>query len=421
MSTLRKFIIACILILSILILWALLVQRAQIQLLPSNMYESQQRGQGGQGGPGGPASREAFTLTDANEDMPSRQVNELKLVTSTTVSPGIRNYNAFQSGNLPLQGFCIKASYNSACTGNYVTLDMVKYVLARGCRFLDFAVYHIDTHTPTLQSDPTIQQSRQPCVAFTDDPAGIVMKSRNYVRLTNVFQRLRDFAFQGPSPNPDDPLFIQLRIYSDEQECYDEVAQLIGQYFARTQYNAQGDKQLDPSKVLIQDLARSVVIVLDKNTVKEDTLKKSKLAHLVNIYSGGRKMLKYTPRQLNSMVTDPVMVSDLGSDHRTSVSRFIAVEPSDTAGVGAPVTGAAPATGIGAWLWSWFMPASGIGADLNNRYFAQNYGAQIVEFPFYATGDALVNYETFFADNGSALVPFYVAIPYLRKKSAGVL
>ena len=42
--------------------------------------------------------------------------------------------------DLPLKEYCIKASYNSAVSGNYVNKNMLKHVLSRGCRFLDLEI-----------------------------------------------------------------------------------------------------------------------------------------------------------------------------------------------------------------------------------------------------------------------------------------
>ena len=39
-----------------------------------------------------------------------------------------------------LKEYVIKGSYNTAITGKYVNLDMVRYVLSRGCRFVDYEV-----------------------------------------------------------------------------------------------------------------------------------------------------------------------------------------------------------------------------------------------------------------------------------------
>ena len=44
----------------------------------------------------------------------------------------------------PLKDYVIKSSYNSAITGKYANIDMVKYLLHRGVRFLDFEIMLID-------------------------------------------------------------------------------------------------------------------------------------------------------------------------------------------------------------------------------------------------------------------------------------
>jgi hypothetical protein len=369
-----------------------LVQRDRIQRLPSNLDEVAR-------------TTEGFTLTDANAAMPSPQTNELLTVTSTKTPSEIASYNVSKMGNLPLREYCIKASYNSACTGTYVTLDMIKYVMSRGCRFLDFAVYYLETSTPTLKSDPTLQNSRQPCVAFSTDPTGVSMTSKNCLLLTDVFQRVRDFAFQGPSPNTADPLFIQLRIYSGDKDAYQDVAGLIQRYFSRTQYRGA----LDPATVRFADLAKNVVIVLDKNVIQDAVYQQTTLPQSVNLYSGGMSMLKYSPRQLEAMLAQPVQLVD--GTQMSTVSRFIAVEPGPEAGGGSAANRAKS-------FWSWIFPSTA-NLDLSLAFFTENYGTQIVEYPFYFQGDQLVGYEAFFAAQWTAFVPFYLAIPYLQKYGLG--
>ena len=45
--------------------------------------------------------------------------------------------------NMPLHEYCIKSSYNTARSGDYVSSQMIEAVLKRGCRFLDFEVFYI--------------------------------------------------------------------------------------------------------------------------------------------------------------------------------------------------------------------------------------------------------------------------------------
>jgi hypothetical protein len=48
-----------------------------------------------------------------------------------------------ESQDMELMQYCIKGSVNSAYSGQYISDEMVKYVLSRGCRFLDFEVYYL--------------------------------------------------------------------------------------------------------------------------------------------------------------------------------------------------------------------------------------------------------------------------------------
>lgn len=404
MKALRKFLLICIIGLSVWILWILLLQRAEIHKMPNNSYEASQMT--------APQAQsivqdwksvaEGFSA-DTDMTMSNGQINELKLKTSTSISPRIKSYSVADSGNLLLREYCIKASYNSACSGSYVNLDMVKYVLSRGCRFLDFELYHIDTTTPNLVD--TIGNSKQPCVAFSNDPTSMVLKSKNYLQLSNVFQRIREYAFQAPTPNVNDPLFIQLRIYSQEKDMYQETANLILRYFSMNRYT----EDVDASKTRMADIMKSVIFVLDKNVANYDSYKNTDLPKYINLYSGGTNLMKYSPKGLSEMLINMNQVID--GTHLSTVRGYTMVEPTK-------VVDKVPS--IYQWF-NWF----GVGDDslngLSLPFFVRNYGAQIVEYPFYRPGDALDNYEQFFADMGAAFVPMYRALPYIHQNPKGTI
>ena len=73
--------------------------------------------------------------------------------------------------NLPLREYCIKSSYNTALSGKYVSTDMIKYVLTRGCRFLDFEIFYVDNG---------------PCVAYSVDPTFVTVTSKNTIKLSEA-------------------------------------------------------------------------------------------------------------------------------------------------------------------------------------------------------------------------------------------
>ena len=71
----------------------------------------------------------------------SVQRAELNSIEDSNSGSGILNTQFDASQDNAIRNFCIKSSCNSAYTGKYMNLNMIKNVLSRGCRFLDFEVY----------------------------------------------------------------------------------------------------------------------------------------------------------------------------------------------------------------------------------------------------------------------------------------
>lgn len=121
--------------------------------------------------------------------------------------------------NRPIKEYLIKASYNSAVSGNKVSTDMVNLVLSRGCRFLDFEVLIIDG---------------QPSVTYTKDSDYLVREPENYIMLDTVLSTISSSAFAKPVPNSSDPLFIHLRVKSNDKSAFKKVALSIESTLAKT-------------------------------------------------------------------------------------------------------------------------------------------------------------------------------------------
>ena len=113
-----------------------------------------------------------------------------------------KNYDSLNDPK-PIKDMFIKASYNSAFTGRYLSSKMVKFCLSQGCRFLDFEVDVSDsivvvTCTNTNGINKTVTGSKNP--AFLD-----------------ILQCTLDAAFRlnsgskYPITNVNDPLFINIR------------------------------------------------------------------------------------------------------------------------------------------------------------------------------------------------------------------
>jgi hypothetical protein len=126
------------------------------------------------------------------------------------------------SGTYSLRDYYIFSSYNSCnnnntTTNNNVDTQSLKNVIAQGARLLDFEIYSIEN---------------EPIVATSSIPNNYYIKESNSsVLFRNVFDTIINTAFNiSTSPNPTDPLFVQLRIQSTNQKMFSNMALIIKNY-----------------------------------------------------------------------------------------------------------------------------------------------------------------------------------------------
>lgn len=324
--------------------------------------------------------------------VPSKD-NELSSLTADLSSPsGIGNAKT----NMPLIQYCIKASYNSAFTGNYINRDMIKYLLSRGVRFFDFEVYP--------NSDAKDSAGLTPIVSCKD------VAPQTTETLTNILKVFGENGFQGVSPNPRDPIFLHFRIYPNKNNyLYSAIASVIEKSNISPRLYRDKEKktaiQINPAKTRLSDIMGKVIIVLDysepvlKDNYKSDVYKCAKLAKpsnpcydfsdYVNFLSGASNP-KYFYSQIIQQKTTPPIINDDGAT--TSVSRFTLVCP-DTCNNFFGMASAPP---------YYKMPL--------------NYGIQVAMYPFYLNSVNLGGYEEAFANSdASAFVPMSTMISYVKK------
>lgn len=116
-----------------------------------------------------------------------------------------------KNGPKPLGSFFVKSSFHSAVDvdGN-VSTDMVRYVLSRGYRFLDFAVAYTPQNDSYNREDAQNGSNGGPstaCVGYLYPS----VSSTSYIPLSKILDTIQTTAFTAPSPNPGDPVFIQIR------------------------------------------------------------------------------------------------------------------------------------------------------------------------------------------------------------------
>ena len=122
------------------------------------------------------------------------------------------------SGNL--YDYYIKTAYNACSGGSYkndfVDICNLKSVLKQGVRGLDFEIYSIDNN---------------PVVATSTTGDYYVKETFNFVNFSDVMNTIQNYAFSsGTAPNYTDPIIIHLRIKSNNQTMYTNLASIFASY-----------------------------------------------------------------------------------------------------------------------------------------------------------------------------------------------
>uniref|UniRef100_A0A6C0DMJ2 Phosphatidylinositol-specific phospholipase C X domain-containing protein n=1 Tax=viral metagenome TaxID=1070528 RepID=A0A6C0DMJ2_9ZZZZ len=276
----------------------------------------------------------------------------------------------------PLREFVIKSSYNTAVSGNNVSTDTIKNVLARGCRFLDFEIFYINNSAH---------------VAYSTDETNQTIDSDNSILLDEVFSTIISNAFASPTPNVGDPLFLHLRIKSTHPEIYKEIAKSIDYALRPKLYPNPVTKETK-----LADIMGKIVVVFDKTSDRDykthskcDPSEKDciNLAPFINMESGSETLYLQHYGELLNQCTSPPMVLD-NCDLCTNVKTMRIVLPDAN-----------------------YVNTENPEID----EFILNYGSQIVPYRFYKNDAGLKDYESFFDENNAAFVPLATAIHNIHK------
>jgi len=299
---------------------------------------------------------------------------------------------------LPLRDFCIKTSYNTALTGNYVNLDMISYVLNRGCRFLDFEIFYIGETTYDDKNNAITKYT--PRVAYSTDNTFTTINTENSLLLNNVLTTVVNHAFSMPCPNINDPLFINLRIKSNNKDVYKAVASAIDITIGKKLYVDTTASQTPypaikiDSKTTLSDIMGKIVICMDKTIVRDyknytscdmNNTSCYDLTDYINIETGSEvlNLLRYSEVMEQCII--PIRIKD--DNIRTDIRTMKYVIPNT-------------------------KNENSNNPDLND--FILKYSSQIVAYRFYKNDKFLQSYEDFFDSNLTAFVPLANAITYFK-------
>ena len=197
-----------------------------------------------------------------------------------------------------LKDYYIKSAYNCCSGGNYrndyVDTCVLKDLLKQGVRGLDFEIYSIGD---------------QPVVATSTSDSYYVKETFDYINFSDIMSIIRDYAFaNSTSPNYLDPIFIHLRIKSDNQNMYKNFATLLENYnniLLGPKYSKEnGGRNLGNEK--LTDFMGKVVIIVDKSN--NSFLESQDFYEYVNMTSNSVFMralhyydIKYTP-DMNELI-----------------------------------------------------------------------------------------------------------------------
>lgn len=283
-----------------------------------------------------------------------------------------------ENNKVRLKDYIVKSSYNSAVTGKYVNIDMVKYLLRRGVRLLDFEVMLIND---------------APMITYTDDNSLETINTNNTLLLDNVFSMIVTNAFVQPTPNVKDPLFIHLRIKSKpgSNKLYRLIAKSIDSTLRDKLYNGSITKNTKMS-----DIMGKIVIIIDK-TINRDYKQLStcgpsdkdcyNLNKYANLESGSDLLFLHRYNELLNLSHDLIRVEDK-CPICTSTTNMRMVLP-DT------------------------INKNTKNPDIDD--FILNYGSQFVLYKFYSKDEELEKYEQLFNDNKGGIVSLAYSIDYLNK------
>lgn len=280
--------------------------------------------------------------------------------------------------NQPLREYVFKSSYNTAITGEYVNKDMVSNVLSRGCRFLDFEV---------------LMKEGIPVVTYTTDSNLEVLKTYNTETLYDILNVVITKSFHKPSPNYEDPVFVNLRIKSNDKSIYNRIAIDISRTLKPRLFEGKITNETTLSEIM-----GKVVLVVDKTvnrTYAEDSSCKNKdnqdcrdLTKMVNLESGSDICFLNT---YTTILNQPK--KQIRPDNRcnicTDVKKIQMVIPdliNDTT------------------------------ENPEMHELVNDYGCQIISQRYYINDNGLVSYERFFNNNKCGIMPLSLAIDYLYKE-----
>jgi hypothetical protein len=207
--------------------------------------------------------------------------------TKEFIDKNITSINAEDSqSKFKLRDYYIKSAYNAFNPDKFknsnVSMDALLYVIARGCRCIDFEVFSVEN---------------QPVIASSSVNSFNYKETFNHIPVSDAFEVLGSYVFSGSKcPNPGDPFIIHMRIMSRNVTMYDNLAKIISQSktVARNLLGPKYGREYqtkDLGNENLLDFKGKIILMVDgTNPIYRNT----KLFELVNMSSNSLFLSKYT-------------------------------------------------------------------------------------------------------------------------------
>jgi hypothetical protein len=390
----KKLLIVFILFAASYIIWHLIKEQSDVMRMKDILLKKSQTTEGMTDSSGNSMNYLPSIITTQNSEIQSLQ-------NTFSASVTLKPMQNSQYGNLALQQFIVKGSYNSAVTGNYVNKNMIKLLLSRGCRYLDFEIFSVN---------------QQVVVSYSTDPTFQVLSTDNLISWEEVLSTV--ITNLNYAPNQGDPLFINMRVKSNtDPSIYQNIASSVDKHLSSLLYKGPVTNNTPISK-----LNNHIVLMIDK-TINPDYAKLCDCANsqnnpcydlrkYINMEVGGETLFQQPYTQLLNQSWNTPMITDYATN-MTNVQKMRIIVPDPIlqkpSGRGTPP----PAS-----------PYQSANPPLSP--FIIQAGCQFVPYRFYLADPTsylgmvqgstnLADYEAFFNYYKSAFVPLAMAITNCSK------
>ena len=157
--------------------------------------------------------------------------------------------------DLPLREFIVKSSYNSAISGTFANPEMIRILLQRGVRLLDFEIY-----TDTNIEYVSYSKDNEFTMSTANEPS-------ERLSLASALETVNAYSFIMPSPSPNDPLFLSLRVknkLSDQKDVYKRIADILKTTFPNRLYQDSSGKAIDVNgSTPFKDIMGKIIVIFD--------------------------------------------------------------------------------------------------------------------------------------------------------------